>query len=98
MCPVLIGTTDIVVHLRGAEILTQVGLGLLLYMHMRKSAFALIVTTVSNETPRKGFRLDVIFEKLLSVLASYTNFSSGNSYKYKMVSMFFRLICLCASF
>ena len=68
MCPVLTGTTDIAVHLRGSETLTQVGLGLLLDMHMRKCAFALIITTVSNKKPRNGCRLDVIFEKMLSVL------------------------------
>ena len=43
-------------------------MGLLLDMHMRKCAFALIITTVSNKKPRNGCRLDVIFEKMLSVL------------------------------
>ena len=72
MGPVLTGTTDILrsslVHPRGPEILTQVGLGLSLdytcIYNMRKCAFALIITTVSNKKPRNGFRIDVTFEKI----------------------------------
>ena len=37
-------------------------------IYMRKCAFALIITTVSNMKPRNCFRLDVIFDKMLSVL------------------------------
>ena len=65
--------------------------------NMTKCAFALIITTVSNEKPRNGFRLDVTFEKMLSVL-NKLQLQCKTAPKKKMFSLSFRLICLCRLF